>query len=117
MPQLADPGSVWSYNNAGFDVAGRVIEVVTGKNIHDALKDLVYTPVGLTRAMTRTGDALTYRLALPHRQQGDRTTVIRPFTLPPDVTAGGVATTVSELLKYASFHLGESGSNRCARLS
>src|SRR5258705_7589835 len=47
LPKLADPGSVWSYNNAGFGVAGRVIEVVTGKNIHEALRELVYAPVGM----------------------------------------------------------------------
>ncbi len=35
LPQLASPGSVWSYNNAGFGVAGRVIEAVTGKSIHE----------------------------------------------------------------------------------
>jgi len=31
LPQLASPGEVWSYNNAGFSVAGRVIEAVTGR--------------------------------------------------------------------------------------
>ncbi len=39
-PQISDPGSVWSYNNAGFNLAGRVIEVVSGKGIHDALKGI-----------------------------------------------------------------------------
>ena len=40
LPKLADPGEVWSYNNAGFALTGRIIEVVTGRSIHDALKDL-----------------------------------------------------------------------------
>ncbi len=105
-PQLAAPGAVWSYNNAGFGVAGRVIEVVSGKNIHDALRELVFNPVGMPRAFSRTGEAMTYRFAVPHRQQQDKTVVIRPFDLPANVTAGGVATTVSDLLKYAAFHLG-----------
>src|SRR2546430_2374674 len=35
LPQLAAPGSVWSYNNAGFGVAGRVIELESGKSIQD----------------------------------------------------------------------------------
>jgi CubicO group peptidase (beta-lactamase class C family) len=104
-PQLAAPGAVWSYNNAGFGVAGRVIEVVTGKNIHDALRELVFTPVGMSRAFSRTGEAMSYRFALGHRQQDGRTIVPRPFELSTNVTAGGVATTVSDLLKYADFHL------------
>lgn len=108
LPQLAAPGSVWSYNNAGFGVTGRVIEVVSGKSIHDALRELVFTPVGMPRAFSRTGEAMTYRFAVGHRQQQDKTAVIRPFDLPANVTAGGVATTMSDLLRYATFHLSES---------
>jgi len=104
-PQLAAPGTVWSYNNAGFGIAGRVIEVVSGKNIHEALRELVFNPIGMSRAFSRTGDAMSYRFAAGHRQQDGQTIVPRPFDLPANVTAGGVATTVSELLKYAAFHL------------
>jgi CubicO group peptidase (beta-lactamase class C family) len=106
LPQLAAPGAVWSYNNAGFGVAGRLIEVVSGKSIHDALREIVFTPLGLTRAFTRTGDVMTYRFAPPHRQRGDQTEVIRPFTPSLNITAGGIMTTVADLLRYARFHLG-----------
>ncbi|MBI1873631.1 MAG: serine hydrolase [Acidobacteria bacterium] len=107
LPQLSAPGSVWSYNNAGFGVAGRVIEVVTGKNIHDALRELVFAPLGLTRAFTRSADAMTYRFTVGHRQRGEQTEVIRPFSWSLNTTAGGVATSVTNLLSYAKFHLGD----------
>src|SRR5262245_14555722 len=61
LPQLAPPGEIWSYNNAGFTIAGRVIEVATGQSIHDALRDLVIKPIGLTRTFTRTEEAVTFR--------------------------------------------------------
>jgi CubicO group peptidase (beta-lactamase class C family) len=51
--QLARPGEVFSYNNAGWGVAGRVIEVVTGMSIGDALAHLVFEPLGLARACSR----------------------------------------------------------------
>jgi CubicO group peptidase (beta-lactamase class C family) len=106
LPQMAPPGQVWSYNNAGFGVAGRVIEVVSGKNIHDALASLVFAPIGLTHAFTRTGTAMTYRFAVGHRQQkSGQTEVIRPFELPINVTAGGGAMSITSLLQYARFHL------------
>jgi len=110
FPQISRPGSVWSYNNAGFTLAGRVIEAVTGKNIHEALRELVYTPLGLKRAASLTGEAMTYRFAMPHRQraQSGQTEVIHNFSLPVDTTAGGIATTVNDLLTYAEFHLGHS---------
>jgi CubicO group peptidase (beta-lactamase class C family) len=107
LPQLAAPGEVWSYNNAGFGVAGRVIEVVTGASIHNALRDLVFEPLALSRAVSRSGDALTHRFAVGHRQRGDRTEVIRPFSFFANVTAGGLAMSLESLLRYATFHLGD----------
>jgi CubicO group peptidase (beta-lactamase class C family) len=106
VPQLAAPGEVWSYNNAGFSLAGRVIEVITGRNIHDALRQLVFAPIGLTRAFTRLTDAATYRLSLGHREQGGRTQVIRPYQSTSGVTAGGVMISITDLMRYAQLHLG-----------
>ena len=37
--QLAPPGAAWSYNNAGFGVAGRVIEAITGR--HSATRSTI----------------------------------------------------------------------------
>jgi CubicO group peptidase (beta-lactamase class C family) len=108
LPQLAAPGEVWSYNNAGFGVAGRIIETLTGKTIHDALRDLVFVPLNLAHAFTRTGTAMTHRFAVGHRQEKSGTTeVIRPFELPLNVTAGGAAMSLSTLLRYAQFHLSD----------
>lgn len=105
LPQLAPPGAVWSYNNAGFSLAGRVIEVVSGRNIHDALRELVFAPLGLSRTFTRLPDAITYRLSLGHREQAGRTQVLRPFQTTSGTTAGGVMTSLTDLMQYARFHL------------
>jgi len=107
LPQLAPPGAVWSYNNAGFSLAGRVIEVVSGRNIHDALRELVFAPLGLARTFTRLTDAVTYRMSLGHREQTGKTVVLRPFQSTSGVTAGGVMTSVTDLVRYAEFHLGD----------
>src|SRR4030095_8707039 len=56
LMQVAPSGAAWSYNNAGFSVAGRVIEAVTGTSINHAIRDLVFTPVGLEHAGTTAGD-------------------------------------------------------------
>ena len=102
---------VWSYNNAGFGVAGRILEVVTGRTIHDALSDLVFDALALTHAFTRTGTAMTHRFAVGHREQSGRTGVIRPFQLLVNVPAGGAAMSLSSLLTYARFHLGDGTAN------
>jgi CubicO group peptidase (beta-lactamase class C family) len=115
--QLAPPGAAWSYNNAGFGVAGRVIEAVTGTTIGDAFNDFVFKPIGLSLAFTRVGDIVTHRFALGHRVSADGTaTVVRPFTLGSTTPAGGVAMSLSDLLAYARFHLGDGMSAAGARV-
>ena len=113
LPQVSDPGAVWSYNNTGFGVAGRVIEVATGQSIHDSLRDLAFAPLGLRVALTRTSEVLNQPLAAPHRQSTDgRTETIKRLDLPANVTAGGVAMTLPSLLEFGRLHMGNvSGSN------
>lgn len=116
LPQLAPPGEVWSYNNAGWGVAGRVVEVVTGEPIGSALDTLVFRPLGLHRATSSTGVAMSYRFALPHRQEGNAARVVRPFALPANVAAGGCAMSVDSLIRYARFHLGDGTTDTGERL-
>jgi CubicO group peptidase (beta-lactamase class C family) len=111
LPQLAPPGAVWSYNNAGFTLAGRVIEAVSGQSIHNAMRALVFEPLDLTRAFTRLEDVVTHRFSVAHRQQNGTPVVIRPMTRSSSVTAGGISISLEDLLAYASFHLGD-GTNR-----
>ena len=107
LPQLAPAGAVWSYNNAGFSLAGRLIEIITGRNIHEALRELVFAPLGMTRSFTRFADAITHRVTLGHREQNGQTQVIRPYQSTSGTTAGGVMTSISDLMRYAQFHLGD----------
>ena len=107
LPQLAAPGEVWSYNNAGFTLAGRVIEVVTGQSIHDAIRTLVFEPIGLTHAFTRLEDVATYRFSVPHQTRSGKTVVTRPMTRSSSVTAGGVSMSLADVLAYGTFHLGD----------
>lgn len=121
LPPLARPGEVWSYNNAGWGVAGRVIEAVTDSTINEALDRLVFEPLGLDRAFSRTGEAMTYRFAAPHRESAGQTLVNHAFQLPANVAAGGCAMSVENLVRYAEFHLGDgttvSGERLLARAS
>jgi CubicO group peptidase (beta-lactamase class C family) len=115
--QLAPPGAAWSYNNAGFGVAGRVIEAITGTTFGDAVRDLVFKPLGLSRAFTRVGDIVTHRFALGHRVGADGSAaIVRPFTLGSTLPAGGVAMSMNDVLAYARFHLGDGTSAGGARV-
>ncbi|ROQ88883.1 CubicO group peptidase (beta-lactamase class C family) [Streptomyces sp. 2132.2] len=60
------PGSAISYSSVGYNVLGRIVEVVTGKVWDEALRDLLLAPLGLTRTMTLPEEALRFRAAMGH---------------------------------------------------
>jgi CubicO group peptidase (beta-lactamase class C family) len=106
--QVAPPAAAWSYNNAGFSVAGRVIEATTGTSINRAMRDLVFTPLGLAHAGTTAGDFIVNRFAAGHANRGDAAPVLqRPFSPSVSVTAGGIGLCITDLLAYAKFHMGD----------
>jgi CubicO group peptidase (beta-lactamase class C family) len=99
LEQLTSLGDVWAYNNAGFYIAGRVIEVLTGKPFDAALRELVHEPLGLTRSFLYAEEVLTYRFAVGHDRTG---AVTRPWGMGRSAApAGGLITNVRELLQYA----------------
>ena len=105
LPQLAQPGEVWSYNNSGMSVAGRIIEVVSSKGFAAALRDLVFDPMRLSNATAVLGDVVTHRFAVGHQVRNGKAEVFRPYLLSLNPPAGGVAMSVNDLLAYARVHL------------
>jgi CubicO group peptidase (beta-lactamase class C family) len=99
LEQLTPLGEVWSYNNAGFYIVGRVVEVLAGKPFDAALRELVLEPLGLTRSFLYAEEVLTYRFAVGHDRTG---AVTRPWGAARSAApAGGLITNVRELLRYA----------------
>ncbi|WP_340067370.1 serine hydrolase domain-containing protein [Ascidiimonas aurantiaca] len=41
------PGTSYSYSNSGYSVLGRIIELVSGKNYEDYLKEKIFEPSGM----------------------------------------------------------------------
>ena len=107
LMQVAPPGKAWSYNNAGFSIAGRVIEIVTGKSINAAMRELVFQPLGLEHAGTTAGDFIVNRFAAGHTSRDGKTTLQRPFTPSAAVTTGGVGLCITDMLTYARFQMGD----------
>jgi CubicO group peptidase (beta-lactamase class C family) len=107
LMQVAPPGAAWSYNNAGFSIAGRVIEVATGTPINRAIRDLVFQPLGLEHAGTTAGEFIVQRFAAGHLVRNGAPTLQRPFVPSSSVTAGGVGLCITDMLTYARFHMGD----------
>jgi CubicO group peptidase (beta-lactamase class C family) len=105
--QLFAPGTAWSYNNAGFVVAGRLVEHVTGTSWDAALRTWVVEPLGLTRTTTLPEEALLHRVALGHIEDADGHPVPAPVWMLPRSCgpAGLVSSTVGDQLGFAATHL------------
>ena len=106
LPQLTPVGEVWSYCNSGFYVAGRVIERVTGSPFEEAMRTLVFEPLGLESTFFFAEDVVTRRFAVGHFTD-EEVTVAEPWALGRSAhAAGGIVSNVHDLLRYARFHLG-----------
>ncbi len=70
-PQLFAPGVMYSYNNAGFVVLGRIIEVLRGKPYNQALREHLFAPLGLEHAATDAASAILFRAAVGHLPGAD----------------------------------------------
>jgi len=106
--QLTPLGELWSYNNAGFYLAGRVIEAVTGKPYESAAKELVLSPLGTTHAFFFPEEVMLHSFAVGHNVVGERAEVARPWPIPRNANAaGGITTSVGDLLRYARFAMGD----------
>ena len=105
QPQLTPLGEVWSYNNAGFYVAGRVIEVVTGKPYEEALQRARARSARAGATFFFPDDVMTPPLRRRPRQgRTARDIVARPWPIGRSShPAGGLITSVPELLRYARF--------------
>ena len=108
LPQIQPLGKIWSYNNAGFNIAARVIEVVTKQPYEQALQSMLLDPLGLNMTYLYPSDVLfTHRFVVGHYRKNNQTLVARPWAIGrAGNSVGGVVSTVKDLLKYARFHMG-----------
>ena len=66
VPQLFAPGEQFSYNNAGFCVLGRLVEVLREKSYDACLREHLFAPLGLTHAAAGPYEAIMFRAAMGH---------------------------------------------------
>ena len=106
LPQQTPVGELWAYNNAGFALAGRVVELVTGKRFEDAVKELVLDPFELASTTFWPWDVMTERFVVGHVGLGEELQVARPWPVGRSAhPAGGIVSTTPDLLRYARLHL------------
>lgn len=118
LPQLSAPGQILAYNNAAVDLAGRVIEVVTGLPYETAMQNLLLDPLGLTHSGFFTDALVGYNMAASHVVK-DEVPMVQPpaWSFPRSLHAtGGLISSARDQLRYARFHLGNGTADDGSRL-
>ena len=106
---IAPPGTRASYSQAGYNLAGRIVEKVTGLTYERAVASLVFEPLGLTHSFFARDDVMTRRFAVGHNLGADGAlSIARPWRhWRSDNPGGGLASSVTDQLRWARFHLGD----------
>jgi CubicO group peptidase (beta-lactamase class C family) len=116
LPQIQPLGKIWSYNNTGFNVASRIIEIVTKKPYEQVAQEMLFDQLGLDMSFFYPSDILfTHRFVVGHQKVKGKVQVARPWAIGRAGNGvGGVMSTVRDLLKYARFHMSNGRKNLIA---
>lgn len=106
-----EPGSKWQYG-PGLSVAGRVVEVVSGKSFDQFLAERIFTPLDMKETSFRPTADQQKRLAKLYQPTADKKD-IEPgthwlFDMSPDVTpnpSGGLFSTAADVVRFYQMQL------------
>ena len=66
------PGSRWTYSQSSINTAGRIVEIVSGKNLEQFFQERLFKPLGMTDTTFYVREAQLPRLAKSYRKEGDK---------------------------------------------
>jgi CubicO group peptidase (beta-lactamase class C family) len=116
IPQLTTLGSTWHYNNAGFYLAGRVVEKVTRMPYERAIKELILDPLGMTNSFFLPEELMMHRFAIGHVEKKGKQLPQPWWGLRSVAPAGGLVSDVVDQLRWAEFNLGDGRAPNGTRL-
>ena len=106
---LLPAGTVFSYTNLGYALAGAALEGLRKRPYADAMRTEIFAPLGMTRTTLRLTVATAGDHALGHRREKDTLAVVRPIANDTRIWPAGymwsTATDISRAL-FALMHEG-----------
>lgn len=102
-PLSFEPGSRWSYSNAGINTLGRIIEVASGQPYEVFLTERLFHPLGMVDTTFYPSDDQAKRVAVTYdRKEGELRPVATSRTVPKPgermpSPAGGLYSTAADL--------------------
>ncbi|MEV0338235.1 serine hydrolase domain-containing protein [Nocardia sp. NPDC050713] len=111
LDMIAAPGDRASYSQAGYNLAGRIVEKVTGQSFEQAVAELVFAPVGLSHSFFDPREITARRFADGHNAEPDGSLTVARTWRPTRANnpGGGLASSAADQLRWARFQLGNGG--------
>ncbi|WP_230193543.1 serine hydrolase domain-containing protein [Streptomyces coriariae] len=107
MAMIGPVGGRASYSQLGYNLLGRVVENITGETYEAAVASLVLEQAGMTDSVFTAGQAITRRFAVGHNLSEGALKAARTWKdTRGNNPGGGLASSVSDQLRWARFHLG-----------
>jgi CubicO group peptidase (beta-lactamase class C family) len=104
--QLHAPGAGSSYSNAGIRLAGRILELVTGKPYEQVVRERVLDPLAMATSFFFPWEVATRRHAVGHLVRDGEARWSPSYGISRgSAPEGALASTVRDQLHYARFHL------------
>lgn len=107
IPLDFEPGTDMQHCNTGFEVAGAIIEKITGMDYYEYIKSNIYAQAGMSGTDSYHRDSNVENLAMgytnmnPYDSSGENYTWSNVYLMPPRGTpAGGGYSTAEDLLRF-----------------
>jgi CubicO group peptidase (beta-lactamase class C family) len=101
LPVDFPPGTEWQYSSSGYVVLGAIIEKVTGKPWHVAMREILLAPLGLARTAYDDGSTLIPHRALGYGIGAAGDAVTAPYiSMTQASAAGGLVSTADDLMRW-----------------
>lgn len=106
---IAPPGTRASYSQSGYNLAGRIIEKVTGLSYENAIETLLLKPLGMANSFYSDSAIMTRRFAVGHNpDENGKLAVARDWKRwRSNNPGGGLVSSTTDQLRWARFHLGD----------